>query len=88
MTPYTKMVYNTRVAAIKATDIISKIAKGLNMEKGETILRPWRDAPVSQVAARIGRSKSHIWRVLKGQRKPGRELATVLRNMGFVVEVA
>ena len=51
-------------------------------------LRPWREAPVSQVAARIGRSKSHIWRVLKGQRKPGRELAAVLRDMGFKVEVA
>ena len=46
------------------------------------------EAPVSQVAARIGRSKSHIWRVLKGQRKPGRELAAVLRDMGFKVEVA
>ena len=58
------------------------------MKKFDTILRPWREAPVSQVAARIGRSKSHIWRVLKGQRKPGRELATVLRDMGFKVEVA
>lgn len=59
------------------------------MEKeAETILRPWRDAPVSRVAARIGRSKSHIWRVLKGQRKPGRELAAVLQEMGFKVEVA
>ena len=59
------------------------------MEKTrETILRPWREAPVSQVARRIGRSKSHIWRVLKGQRKPGRELAAVLRGMGFKVEVA
>ena len=27
-------------------------------------------------------------RRLKGQRKPGRELATVLRDMGFRVEVA
>ena len=67
------------------------------MKKFDTILRPWREAPVSQVAARIGRSqvaarigrsKSHIWRVLKGQRKPGRELAAVLRDMGFKVEVA
>lgn len=57
------------------------------MEKRETILRPWREMPVAQVAARIGRSKSHIWRVLKGQRKPGRELAAVLRDMGFAVEV-
>ena len=40
------------------------------------------------MAARIGRSKSHIWRVLKGQRKPGRELAAVLRDMGVKVEVA
>ncbi len=55
------------------------------MKKFDTILRPWREAPVSQV---IGRSKSHIWRVLKGQRKPGRELAAVLRDMGFKVEVA
>ena len=67
---------------------IAKTAKGLKMEKTDTILRPWREAPVSQVARRIGRSKSHIWRVLKGQRKPGRELATVLRDMGFRVEVA
>ena len=58
------------------------------MEKTDTILRPWRDGPVARVAARIGRSKSHIWRVLKGQRKPGRELAAVLRQMGFDVEVA
>ena len=58
------------------------------MEKGETILRPWRERPVAQVAARIGRSKSHIWRVLKGQRKPGKELAAVLVEMGFKVEVA
>ena len=58
------------------------------MEKGETILRPWREMPVAQVARRIGRSKSHIWRVLKGQRKPGRELAQVLVEMGFKVEVA
>lgn len=58
------------------------------MEKSDTILRPWRDGPVARVAARIGRSKSHIWRVLKGQRKPGRELAAVLRQMGFDVEVA
>ena len=58
------------------------------MKKFDTILRPWREAPVSQVARRIGRSKSHIWRVLKGQRKPGRELAQVLRDMGFKVEVA
>lgn len=58
------------------------------MKKFDTILRPWCEAPVSQVAARIGRSKSHIWRVLKGQRKPGRELAAVLRDMGFKVEVA
>ena len=49
------------------------------MKKFDTILRPWREAPVSQVAARIGRSKSHIWR---------RELAAVLRDMGFKVEVA
>jgi len=53
------------------------------MENTETILRPWRNAPISQVAARIGRSKSHIWRVLKGQRKPGRALAEVLRDMGL-----
>lgn len=58
------------------------------MEKGETILRPWRERPVAQVAARIGRSKSHIWRVLHGERKPGRELAKVLSEMGFKVEVA
>lgn len=58
------------------------------MEKSDTILRPWRDGPVARVAARIGRSRSHIWRVLKGQRKPGRELAAVLRQMGFDVEVA
>jgi len=57
-------------------------------KKRDTILRPWRDAPVSQVARRIGRSKSHIWRVLHGQRKPGRELAAVLQAMGFNVEVA
>ena len=72
----------------KATDSIAKTAKGLKMEKTDTILRPWRHLPVSQVARRIGRSKSHIWRVLKGQRKPGRELAAVLRDMGFKVEVA
>ena len=54
----------------------------------DTILRPWREAPVSQVAARIGRSKSHIWRVLKGQRKPGKELAKVLADMGFKLGVA
>ena len=42
------------------------------MKKFDTILRPWREAPVSQV----------------GQRKPGRELAAVLRDMGFKVEVA
>ena len=64
------------------------MVKGLKMENNNTILRPWRDAPVSQVARRIGRSRSHIWRVLKGQRKPGRELAAVLRGMGFNVEVA
>ena len=58
------------------------------MEKMDTILRPWRDGPVARVAARIGRSRSHIWRVLKRQRKPGRELAAVLRQMGFDVEVA
>ena len=58
------------------------------MEKTDTILRPWRDGPVARVAARIGRSRSPIWRVLKGQRKPGRELAAVLRQMGFDVEVA
>ena len=59
------------------------------MEKTrETILRPWREAPVSQGARRIGRRKGHVWRVLKGQRKPGRELAAVLRGMGFKVEVA
>ena len=58
------------------------------MEKSDTILRPWRDGPVARVAARIGRSRSHIWRVLKGQRKPGRELAAVLHDMGFPVEVA
>ena len=55
------------------------------MEKRETILRPWRERPVAQVAARIGRSKSHIWRVLKGQRKPGKELAAVLVEMGFAI---
>ena len=55
------------------------------MEKGETILRPWREMPVAQVARRIGRSKSHIWRVLKGERKPGRELAKVLSAMGFAI---
>ena len=58
------------------------------MKKTETILRPWRDGPVARVAARIGRSRSHIWRVLKGQRKPGRELAAVLRQMGFETGVA
>ena len=56
------------------------------MEMRDTILRPWRDGPVARVAAKIGRSRSHIWRVLKGQRKPGRELAAVLRQMGFEVE--
>ena len=55
------------------------------MEKRETILRPWREMPVAQVARRIGRSKSHIWRVLKGQRKPGKELAQVLVEMGFAI---
>lgn len=56
------------------------------MEKTDTILRPWRDAPITKVAARIGRSKSHIWRVLKGQRKPGRELAAVLADMGLKIQ--
>ena len=56
------------------------------MEKrNETLLRPWRERPVAQVAARIGRSKSHIWRVLHGERKPGRELAKVLSAMGFAI---
>ena len=58
------------------------------MKKFDTILRQWCEEPGSQVAARIGRAKSNIWRVLKGQRKPGRELAAVLRDMGFKVEVA
>ena len=58
------------------------------MEERDTILRPWRESPLSQVARRIGRSKSHIWRVLHGERKPGKELAKVLADMGFKVEVA
>ena len=59
------------------------------MEKGETILRPWRGTPpITKVAARIGRSPSHVWRVLKGQRKPGKELAKVLADMGYDVGVA
>lgn len=74
---------------MKATGIISKIGERTEtMKEGDTILRPWRERPVAQVAARIGRSKSHIWRVLKGQRKPGKELAQVLVEMGFKVEVA
>lgn len=58
-------------------------------EKTGSLLRPWRGTPpITQVAARIGRSPSHVWRVLKGQRKPGWELAKVLNEMGFKVGVA
>ena len=58
-------------------------------ENTGTLLRPWRGTPpITKVAARIGRSPSHVWRVLKGQRKPGRELALVLADMGFKVGVA
>ena len=58
-------------------------------EKTGPLLRPWRGTPpITQVAARIGRSPSHVWRVLKGQRKPGRELADVMHEMGFKVGVA
>lgn len=50
-------------------------------------LAPWRKG-VTEAARVTGRSKAHISYVLRGMRKPGRELAKVLREMGFDVEVA
>jgi len=69
-----------------------EIAGRLGVSKNDVLagieLLKAMDEGGSPGTARIGRSKSHIWRVLKGQRKPGRELAAVLRDMGFKVEVA
>lgn len=48
-------------------------------------LTPWRraNAPVSEIARTVGRSKSHISRVLRGLHKPGKDLARLLKRMGY-----
>lgn len=50
-------------------------------------LAPWRKG-VTEAARVTGRSKAHISYVLRGLRKPGRELAKVLADMGYDVGVA
>lgn len=62
---------------------------GLNSDKTKDVPRlpPWRKG-VTDAARQTGRSKAHISYVLRGLRKPGRELAQVLSEMGFKVEVA
>lgn len=42
---------------------------------------------VSEVARRVRCSQSHLSRVLRGERKPGKELAKKLARMGVDVEV-
>lgn len=51
-------------------------------------LPAWRKtpAPVTEIAKAVGRSKSHISRVLRGQHKPGKDLARVLKRMGYTIK--
>ena len=47
-------------------------------------LSPWRKG-VTEAARVTGRSKAHISRVLRGLRKPGKDLARALRSLGLQV---
>lgn len=62
---------------------------GLNSDKTNDVprLSPWRKG-VTEAARQTGRSKAHISYVLRGLRKPGKELAKVLADMGFNLGVA
>ena len=59
---------------------------GLN-SKDVPRLPPWRKG-VTEAARQTGRSKAHISYDLRGLRKPGKELAKVLSDMGYDVGVA
>ena len=53
-------------------------------------LPPWRraKAPVSEIARAVGRSKCHISEVLRGRRKPGKDLERLLKSMGYKIPKA
>lgn len=50
-------------------------------------LPAWRKtpAPVTEIAKAVGRSKCHISEVLRGKRAPGKDLARVLKRMGYAI---
>ena len=51
------------------------------------MLAPWRKG-ISEAAHATGRSKAHISYVLRGLRKPGKDLARALRKLGLKVPEA
>ena len=56
------------------------------MAKTKPILAPWRQCEGVTEAARVtGRSKAHISYVLRGMRKPGKDLARALQSLGLKV---
>lgn len=52
--------------------------------KDKICLSPWRKG-VTEAARVTGRSKAHISYVLRGLRKPGKDLARALRSLGLKV---
>ena len=52
--------------------------------KDKICLSPWRKG-VTEAARVTGRSKAHISYVLRGLRKPGKDLARALRSLGLQV---
>lgn len=54
------------------------------MAKDGICLSPWKKG-VTEAARVTGRSKAHISYVLRGLRKPGKDLARALRRLGLQV---
>ena len=77
---------NAQVAASRFTRIACGAAPGGGEQKAVNPVTLFRG--VTRTAKRVGVSQGHLSRVLRGERKAGKELERKLRKMGICLKKA